>query len=369
MPDLYKSLEDEILTGFDNSTPSPASEAGRWLCELRDGPLTEKSGRALAPASPSPRRAKVAAQAMKGTCGPSSCALSKREDQKLFLENKSLPLPLSEKLGLALQKVTRQYGSMEYEQTWKRRVTPLGSPYWAHTASARRISASDFIGWPTCQAHDVTGRSKTQKAKHGTKHGCSCLVNSALLVGWPVTTALADVVKLEGWPKTPAACDGEGGTFDVLRAIRENLSPKAKLRDWALVAGWATARAKDGTNPAGMSTARQEDGKAPDSLHLQTKLVEWPTTSARDSKTDGKDGPNRTGSPSLPGLITELFLVPMGRRVVLAPEFSLWLMGFPEAWVTAAPGAKDWLEAQAAQELECSKDRETPSSPSLPPSL
>jgi hypothetical protein len=34
--------------------------------------------------------------------------------------------------------------------------------------------------WTTPQAHDVTGRSKSQKAKHGTKHGCACLVNDAL---------------------------------------------------------------------------------------------------------------------------------------------------------------------------------------------
>lgn len=30
--------------------------------------------------------------------------------------------------------------------------------------------------WTTPQAHDTSGRSKTQKAIHGTKHGCACLV-------------------------------------------------------------------------------------------------------------------------------------------------------------------------------------------------
>lgn len=33
-----------------------------------------------------------------------------------------------------------------------------------------------LAGWTTPQAHDATGRSKTQKAKHGTKHGCAYLV-------------------------------------------------------------------------------------------------------------------------------------------------------------------------------------------------
>jgi len=32
-----------------------------------------------------------------------------------------------------------------------------------------------MAGWTTPQAHDSTGRSETQKEKHGTKHGCACL--------------------------------------------------------------------------------------------------------------------------------------------------------------------------------------------------
>ena len=35
---------------------------------------------------------------------------------------------------------------------------------------------ASLAGWTTPQAHDTSGRSKTQKAKHGTKHGCACLV-------------------------------------------------------------------------------------------------------------------------------------------------------------------------------------------------
>lgn len=36
--------------------------------------------------------------------------------------------------------------------------------------------ASMAAGWTTPQAHDTSGRSKGQKAIHGTKHGCACLV-------------------------------------------------------------------------------------------------------------------------------------------------------------------------------------------------
>jgi len=37
-------------------------------------------------------------------------------------------------------------------------------------------TCATLSGWTTPQAHDASGRSKTQKQKHGTKHGCACLV-------------------------------------------------------------------------------------------------------------------------------------------------------------------------------------------------
>ena len=129
---------------------------------------------------------------------------------------------------------------------------------------------------------------------------------------------------LEPWPKTPQASDGQGGVME----IRPGTTGKYKLRDFAQLAGWPTAQAHD-------------------------------VTTRGNTMADGHSFPHDLSNAAL-GVITELFLVPTGRRVVLAPEFSLWLMGFPEAWVSAAPGAKDWQEAQAALELEYSKDQETP---------
>jgi hypothetical protein len=148
------------------------------------------------------------------------------------------------------------------------------------------------------------------------------------------------------------------------------LEQDARLCGWptTMLAGWPTSTQRDLKN-VGLpesAAARKEAGHA-QPLNEIAQMAGWPTTTTtRDSKHEGKDGPNRTGSPSLPGLITALFLVPMGRRVVLAPEFSLWLMGFPEAWAKAAPNSDAWCAAQAALELECSKEAATPSSPSSP---
>lgn len=109
----------------------------------------------------------------------------------------------------------------------------------------------------------------------------------------------------------------------------------------------------------------------------QVKTEGWATTQDHDG-THGARSPAsaaKRGSRCLQldslkalGPTTGLFRVLTGRRAVLAPEFSLWLMGFPEAWAALAPGAKDWQEAQAALELECSKALETQSSQSLPQS-
>jgi hypothetical protein len=49
--------------------------------------------------------------------------------------------------------------------------------------------------WTTPQKHDVTGRSDTQKAIHGTKHGCACLVQDAKRIGITSSGCLARTEK------------------------------------------------------------------------------------------------------------------------------------------------------------------------------
>lgn len=49
--------------------------------------------------------------------------------------------------------------------------------------------------WTTPQKHDVTGRSDTQKAIHGTKHGCACLVQDAKRIGIISSGCLAQTEK------------------------------------------------------------------------------------------------------------------------------------------------------------------------------
>lgn len=119
------------------------------------------------------------------------------------------------------------------------------------------------------------------------------------------------------------------------------------LEGEAKLTGWSTPQASDPVE------GRRTDPDSPQKClgrDIKTFLAGWPTTT-RDSKSEGKDGPNRTGSPSLPalalGVITELFLVPTGSPVGLDAAFSRWLQGFPETWDKASPNFAAWQELQA----------------------
>src|SRR5690606_17072434 len=78
-------------------------------------------------------------------------------------------------------------GSPEYDLTWSQWDMPWGPPIFRLRASARRTSGNGCGGW-----------------------------------------------------RTPSGSDGEGGTMDVLMAMREGCTPKLKLRDQAPLAGWPT---------------------------------------------------------------------------------------------------------------------------------
>src|SRR5690606_21959279 len=126
---------------------------------------------------------------------------------------------------------------------------------------------------------------------------------------------------MAGW-RTPSGSDGEGGTMDVLMAMREGYTPKLKLRDQAPLVGWPTPRANDGTGdkiPPG-----RQGGVA-----LKT-VAGWLTPRADESSSDRK----QSGKPNLQGLarlasgtMQSGSPVQTERRGALNPALSLWLMG------------------------------------------
>lgn len=163
------------LSHFCNTTGCTCSR------ESVDGSLlstlpTFEAGRGLARAlaSLSHRQVKALGLTISGTCGQRGFISSTSADLGEFLESK-------------LQARLPYTGSTLYSMTWKTRSTPAGRQICALRASARRISDSGCIGWPTPDTNNRGGPQDPRKRKAG---GHSVALQDAVtLAGWPTATA------------------------------------------------------------------------------------------------------------------------------------------------------------------------------------
>ena len=220
---------------------------------------------------------------------------------------------------------------MEYQQTWKQKVTPSGIVYWAHTASALRTSGSGCTGWPTpetCKAaNDATLTASGDGRQTPNKLGWA-----AALAGWPSPSAaqngdtpeswlerhnrqekretggalgmslnVVSQLAAQGW-NTPRATDGANGG--------PNQSGGALPADAFIASGWASPAARDHKDTPGMATT----GVNPDGS-IRNRVDQLPRQAAMAS------GATTTGTPAA-----------TGKPGVLNPDLSRWLMGFPAAW-------------------------------------
>ena len=224
-------------SGGETSTPSPESGGGPSPSDLPAGTQLDLFGQALAPASPSRRRARGGRSKTTDISGPCGFGSSSSADLQRYLGNK-------------LRALLEGAGSPEYELTWSRWVMPSGAPICRLRASARPTSGSDCSGWPTCQAAD--------------------------------------------------GLNSKGGMAERANGQRMNLV------DYVELTGWPTASARDGKGCGG-----SEHGTNARPLNEVTDLViSGPATSSFSA------GTASTGVPRL------------------NPGFSLWLMGYSDAWLS-----------------------------------
>lgn len=232
-------------TNFDpsrNATSLPGSADGLSPCASPGGPTIAPCGPDHAPASLSARQASEAGRLTSGTSGRIG-------------STSSASASLQTSLASRLQARMVSGGSILYRLTWKQRATPSGQQICALRASARPTSDSASIsarkGWTTPQAHDTSGRSTGQKALHGTKHGCACLVREADLASWPTPSAMMDGgnsgTAWEARRERVKDALGNGNGFGLILPMAAQLT------------GWTTPAARDWKD-SGTDIRPREDG-------------------------------------------------------------------------------------------------------------
>ena len=322
------------MKNIPNAISLPVSEVGLRLCGLPDGPMTSKSGPDHVPASLFPSPENDEGQTTNGISGPSLPGSSESANLQSSLANR-----LKERFG--------KDGSMEYAETWREKVTPSGRTYWAHTASARRTSDSDCIGWPTPRAEE--------RNQHNSQDAGMALSRASNLAGWPTpqagtpatenyneagnTDSGRKTVKLAGW-RSPNKSDGEGGMLEMMRGTHA----KFKLRDQSMLSGCPTASTRD--HKGGYAGGRIRNGKtSTDTLDVTAQLAGWitPNTDDRPGKNQGRNlGQQVTVSATTgtgPSAGTNAGTRNSG-AYRLNPLFSLWLMGYnPAAWASCGARA------------------------------
>lgn len=302
------------------ATSSPGSAAGPMPSSLPDGLQTDLFGQALAPASPFPPQEDKAALLTSGIFGLDGFGSSASVALTQSLANR-----LRERLG--------SDGSTEFSQTWKRKVTPAGRRYWAHTASARRTSDSGYSGWPTPNALEfgaiaetTLARREKYKEKWGNGNGFGLTLGQAVafFAGWPSPGSQDTNRTLEAWEAANVQKTAQGIHLQKCLSITAQLEGATPTqRDH-----------KDVSDPATWNCT--EERERFDQLGRQCHLGSMPS-----------------GSPAS-----------TARRGALSPLFSLWLMlgsvSAVCAWASCAPAGKNGRRAAACSEEAEMQSRRPP---------
>lgn len=288
--------------GSSKSTCSPDSGFGASPPDSPDGETTDLFGQPLVPVrrSARPVKSKPAPAAVGSN-------LFRMFDELAFsyaryAETNGLPISVTSgpRFGGSFETSARhalwenrlrartvELGSTLYELQWKYWPMTLGESIPALRASARPISASVYIGWPTTRAADGEKNVRTAEgaAREIARKGSSQdLAGAATLAGWPT-------------PRTPT---GGAESAERKKELGRENSGGGDLQAAALLAGWSTPSSRDWKDSPGMSTTGQNpDGSERsrlDQLPRQAHLAGWITPSATDGERGGTITPNMSGT-------------------------------------------------------------------------
>ncbi len=330
-----------------NATSSPASEAGPSLCDGPDSKTPEESGPAPVPVSRFRALAKDRATPTPATFGPLFTPSSPSASLQSFLESR-------------LRALTDANGSPEYALTWKTLDMPAGPPICALRASAPPTAASAYTGWATPVTCDLKGpRGKAAQQRKGNP--ADTLSIQSALTPWPTPEAeearrgfqnrnngkrgtqksltTVAVESLTPWP-TPQCMDTLP-PMDYERRLNHPSRPgrnvSGNLREVVTLAAWPTPQEDNANNSYG------HKGTAFSDLPTTAQTAAWATPRAEDAESAGmrhsrgvadtlsaqagQDAASSSAATAKPAAYR------------LNPRFSLWLMGFPDAWASCGEQA------------------------------
>jgi hypothetical protein len=345
-----------IFVGLFSVTSSPALVAGRSRSGSLDGQKTAGPGPALAPVSPSQQPESAEAPGTPGIYGRSGLdSLPNVADSSEFQRS----------LASKLQARMAAFGSLEYDLVWRTWDINLGPPICALRASARRTSGRGCSGWRSPD-HNQRGGSYSDQVKALARLESGHQIN------------LEDQAVLAGW-NTPRATDGSNGgpnqtggalpadaalagmTESNMTGNTDALNASASITNGNL-SGWCSPTAQDGSR--GNLPPRPQDTGVP--LSQQAALAGWPTASARDWKsgTSRQHGENCRPLNEVAqssGTTTTLSHAQTEKRGALNPALSRWLQGYSVEWCQAAIRAFRKLKRQPKAAPCGSEGTETPS--------
>ena len=202
MSDQSKTCYPPNSEDLPNAISSPASESGATPCAKPDGPTTDQSGPAVAPANLSARQAKEAGLLTSGTYGPRSFTSYS-------------PVILISSLASKLAAKTDLLGSTLFRLTWKQRVTPLGLRICALRASVLRTSGSGCTSWPSPSTALGGKNERTLEGaqKEAERRGWNNDLCVAALASWPTPNTPSGGPNVTSSAKHTGG-DGFGGRRD-----------------------------------------------------------------------------------------------------------------------------------------------------------
>jgi hypothetical protein len=298
-----------------------------WLA----GPGTEKCGQAVALASHSALPERVKASMTNATSGPLFGGL---------YPSAGLQRSLASKLHQRMDGT----GHPVYEMTWKSWAMKWGSPICALRASARTTYGNDCFGVQPIIEHPANSADTNTILEMSENTD----VQTAKVMGWP-TTASRDWKDSAGMSETGTNPDGsERSRLDQLPRVANLLTghnqsggpAEMESGEEFLQGGWLTPRAQETSEDPKNFCKRMGD---------------------RSMNCHGSQ-PHGDGGPALNNL-SEEFLEDNMNGWKLNPAFSLWLMGYPVAWLWNAPRGTVRGKADLSAVVPLCLEPEMPSCP------